>query len=222
MHRHNPYGCLVVEFVDLAFDFVENPAIHDEFADELADITGIPAEGFLDSPRLFFDLACAKLVLECYPLMAHEPSIRLAEYDTFEREYLTNASVGLFLQRYEEYLATPDFRVFDGAGLRDEDRCHFPAHQIELFRNYVEERGIHELMRIILGRVARQAQVDLEIDTDLCLMAGVLLVGTHFTNFWRTALYVSHNPEVLYAEPAEPRSESSEQLLSRLFPRIHV
>lgn len=222
MLQHDPHGCLVEEFVELSFDFVENSALRSELTDELALLTDLPAEKLMASPRLFFDLACAKLILECYPLITHDPGVCLTEYDSFEREFFVNASVDRFLQRYEDYIGSPELRDLRTRHLREEDRCHFPEQQIELFRDYLVNRGVHELVRIVLGRLARTLHADIEIDTDLCLTVAVLIIGTHFSNFWAAALTVDRFNLKCDQEPAVPNHATEDATLKNMFPRIHI
>lgn len=178
---------LIDEFVDLTLEFLTDGGIRDEMADALVDLCGLTKDRILDSRRLFFDVACAKFATECFPLLTVQPRHRLSDYDPFEREFLARESCDRFLRRAAEYFDAIGSTSAEPLPSSNEEHLRAFAMQVDAFLSALEEKGAPELGRLMLGRISQCLIVPVEDDVDHQLMLATLLVGTHFTNFWKSA-----------------------------------
>ncbi len=183
----------VDEFVELSLQFLSDAELRHDLADELAALTGLDRELLVNSSELFLDVACAKLVLECYPLFTDKPAYRNRQIGPRTCKELVRRSFVEFSRKSAalvetESEASPLPEATTGAAFGGT-----PAQRLAAFRCQLETQGVRGLSRLLLRRLARSQSTEFPITDGLCLMLSVLIVGTHFNHFWKAAAIVAED-----------------------------
>lgn len=178
---------LISDFVDRIMDYLCDPALQEDFADQISEICNVDVADVFRSGGIFLDLACAKLVMENH-LMSSEGYASSADSCLSEedRRMLCDHSRRLFGVLCVE-LKNHDQTPMNLRNLLKNITQSQIENTLELFRVRLETQGAPKLCELILQRFCAELRLARSISRDAGLYLSIVIVGMPFSRFWADA-----------------------------------
>jgi hypothetical protein len=177
---------LISDFVDRIMDYLCDPALQEDFADQIAEICQVDVADVFRSSGIFLDLACAKLVMENHLLSTEGYAPAASGLSQDDRDMLADHSRRLFgvlcleLKNHEQ---TP----MKLRNLLQNISQSQIDNTLELFKARLENQGAPKLCELILQRFCAELRLARSLDRDAGLYLSIVIVGMPFSRFWADA-----------------------------------
>lgn len=177
---------LISDFVDRIMDYLCDPALQEDFADQISEICNVDVADVFRSGGIFLDLACAKLVMENHLLSSDGYTSLDSAITAEDRRMLADHSCRLFgvlcLELKNHDQAPMNLRNL----LRNVSKSQI-ENTLELFKIRLETQGAPKLCELILQRFCAELRLARSINRDAGLYLSIVIVGMPFSRFWADA-----------------------------------
>jgi hypothetical protein len=177
---------LISDFVDRIMDYLCDPALQEDFADQISEICNVEVADVFRSGGIFLDLACAKLVMENHLLSSDGYTSLDSTITEEDRRMLADHSRRLFgvlcLELRNHDQAPMNLRNL----LRNISQSQI-ENTLELFKVRLETQGAPKLCELILQRFCAELRLARSINRDAGLYLSIVIVGMPFSRFWADA-----------------------------------
>jgi hypothetical protein len=177
---------LISDFVDRIMDYLCDPALQEDFADQISEICKVDGADVFRSGGIFLDLACAKLVMENHLMSSEGYSSVDSCVSDEDRRMLADHSRRLFGVLCLE-LKNHDQTPMNLRKLLQNISQSQIENTLELFKVRLETQGAPKLCELILQRFCAELRLARSINREAGLYLSIVIVGMPFSRFWADA-----------------------------------